>query len=71
MCRAMEALQTIKTLEDVTITPEQAAPVLKCTAQSIRLQAQEDPKMLGFNVSRIGGRTVIPRIPFIRFVEGS
>lgn len=71
MTKALEALNEIKALEDVTITAEQAAPVLGCNAHSIRLQVAEDPKMLGFAVCQIGGRLRIPRIPFIRFMEGA
>lgn len=71
MSKAMAALEAIKAKDDLMITPADAAPVLGVDPQSIRLQAEEDPRMLGFRVSRIGGRTLIPRLPFISWVEGA
>jgi hypothetical protein len=70
MNKHMDALEAIKQMEAVTITPEDAARVLGCGAHNLRLQAEEDPSSLGFNVIRVGSRTIIPRLPFIRFVEG-
>ncbi len=71
MSKATAALEAIKAKDDLMITPAEAAPVLGVDAQSIRLQAEADPRMLGFRVSRIGGRTLIPRLPFINWVEGA
>ena len=71
MSKAAAALEAIKAKDDLMITPAEAAPVLGVDPQSIRLQAEEDPRMLGFRVSRIGGRTLIPRLPFISWVEGA
>ena len=71
MSKAMAALEAIKAKDDLMITSAEAAPVLGVDAQSIRLQAEADPRMLGFRVSRIGGRTLIPRLPFIAWVEGA
>lgn len=68
--RANKALEEIKAMDATVITPSEVAPVLGVDAQSIRKQAEEDPRMLGFRVSRIGGRTVIPRLAFIAWVEG-
>lgn len=70
MSKSIAALEAIKAKDDLMITPADAAPVLGVDPQSIRLQAEEDPRMLGFNVSRIGHKTLIPRLAFIRFVEG-
>lgn len=71
MSRSAEALEAIKAKDDLMIRPEDVAPVLGVNPQSIRLQAEENPGMLGFRVSRIGARTLIPRIPFISWVEGA
>ena len=71
MSKTTAALEAIKGMDDVMITPAEAAPVLGVDPNSLRLQAKEDPSLLGFNVTRVGGRTLIPRIPFIRFVEGA
>ena len=71
MSKAMAALEAIKAKDDLMITPDEAAPVLGVDAHSIRLQAKEDPHKPGFRVSRIGSRTLIPRLPFISWVEGA
>lgn len=63
-------LQEIKALDRDVITPVQAAGVLGCDPHFIRLAARECPERLGFPVCVIGSRTKIPRVPFIRFVEG-
>lgn len=48
------------------------APILGCNPQSIRTasQSEEGRKALGFAVTRIGARTLIPRLAFIKYVEG-
>lgn len=53
------------------ITAEDAGQILGWAPQAIRLQAQNDPKKLGFPVSVVGTRVRIPRIPFIEFWEGT
>ena len=60
----------IKSLTSITITPEQAASVIGCSAQNIRVAAAQRPELLGFPVIRVGTRTKIPRVPFIKFLEG-
>lgn len=47
------------------------APVLKLNPQSIRDAAHTHPEMLGFPVCVVGNKTMIPRVPFIRFWEGT
>ena len=62
------------TLEDIIrsdkpfITPQDAADVLRCSAQLIRIQARENPEALGFPVIRVGNRTKIPRKAFVQFM---
>lgn len=65
-----EALERVKQMEKPTITPVIAAQVMGCDPQFIRVAARDCPSMLGFPVVRIGTRTKIPRVPFIRFLEG-
>lgn len=60
----------LEAMECDFLTPEQVAPIIGCKAHGIRVQAHDDPAMLGFPVSVIGKRTRIPRIPFIEFVFG-
>jgi hypothetical protein len=68
--KALEALEAIRKSNAVIITPSDAAVVLSCDPQSIRMQAAEDPSKLGFPVCRTGQTTMIPRIPFLRWVTG-
>lgn len=70
MERHMDALDAIKRMETPTITPAQAAPVLGCDPHWIRLVARQQPERLGFPVTVIRSRTKIPRVPFIRYIEG-
>lgn len=71
MCSALKALETIKQMDSVTITPAQAAPVLSCDPHFIRIMAREKPDALGFPVTVVGRRTKIPRLPFIKYIEGA
>ena len=50
------------------LTPVEVAEVLECDPQAIRLAARDNPGQLGFPVVRVGKRTKIPRIPFLRFL---
>lgn len=79
MDKQREALDALKAMTCITITPVQAAAVLGCTPQYIRIAARNDPKELGFPVllygkptrrNPHGSRVKIMRVPFIEFVEG-
>ena len=61
-------LDEIRASDKAVLTPAEIAPVLGVNPQSIRVA---DPVDLGFPVCRIGTRTLIPRKPFLAFVEGS
>lgn len=63
-------LEDIKNMDRDTITPAIAAKVLGCDPHYIRVAAKDKPELLGFPVSRIGSRTRIPRLAFIKFMEG-
>lgn len=63
-----EALTAIKNSDSFMILASDIAPVIGADAQCIRSQAQSDPKSLGFPVSVIGSRVLIPRIPFLNFI---
>ena len=54
----------------VYLTPSDVAAVLDCDPHSIRTQAHRDPSKLGYPVIVIGRRVRIPRIPFLRYLEG-
>ncbi|HNX82747.1 MAG TPA: hypothetical protein PKL77_11450 [Candidatus Omnitrophota bacterium] len=66
--RGTEALEILKITQEVTITPEQAAEVLQCSAQNIRDMAHANPGALGFPTTCVGNRVIIPRIPFIKYL---
>ncbi len=51
------------------LTATDIAAVLEVDAASIRSQAQEDPRKLGFNVIVIGSRVKIPRLAFLAFLK--
>ena len=56
---------------EVFVHIKDIAPILGCNPQSIRsaTQTEEGRKALGFAVTRVGTRTLIPRMAFIRFVK--
>lgn len=58
-------IEEIRASDKVFLTPAEAAPVLGCDPYLIRVAAKEGTN-LGFPVVRIGTRTKIPRIPFLR-----
>lgn len=62
-------LADIRTMNTDFITADIAGKVMGLDPQSIRVQAQRDTKKLGFPVVVVGSRVMIPRIPFLRFIE--
>ena len=50
------------------LTPADVAPVLGVDPQKIRVQAKQNPALLGFNVVVVGSRTIIPRKSFLSFI---
>jgi len=56
--------------EKSILTPADVAPILGVNPQSIRMQAQRNPSKLGFSVSVIGTRILIPREAFINWLTG-
>ena len=58
-------LDEIRASDKAMLTPQDVAPVLRVNPQSIRIA---DPAELGFPVSKIGTRTLIPRLPFLAFI---
>lgn len=57
-------------MEEYFLLPSQVAPLLGCQPYAVSLMAEteEGRKALGFPVIRLGTRTKIPRIPFLRFM---
>lgn len=63
-------LLDIKALQKDVLTCKEVSGILKCSEQTLHMQAQEKPETLGFPVICIGNRVKIPRIAFIRYMEG-
>lgn len=66
----MLTLNDIREMDQETITPAVAAQVIGCDPNYIRVAARQAPHLLGFPIIRIGSRTKIPRMAFIRYMEG-
>ena len=63
-------LDEIRESDRIWLWPADVAAVIGCDPQSIRNQAREDPSRLGFPVTVIGTRTMIPRKLFLAYIEG-
>ena len=63
-------LDEIKRSDKAVLTPGDIAEVLGSDQQTIRVQARTAPEKLGFNVVVVGSRTKVPRLAFIRWMEG-
>lgn len=63
-------LDELRALDDPMITPVKASKILGCAPYSINVQARTNPEALGFPVCVIGTRVKIPRLAFIRWLEG-
>lgn len=63
-------LDDIRALDREFLTPAEVGAVLGCDPQSIRVQAATEPWRLGYPVTRVGSRAKIPRLAFIKFMEG-
>ena len=61
-------LDDLRGMEQETITPAVAAKVLRCDPNWIRVAARQGS--LDFPTVLLGHRVKIPRLAFIRFMEG-
>ena len=64
-------IEELKCSNKNILTPGDIAPILECDANTIRYQARQDIKQLGFPASKIGTRIKIPRQAFIDWYEGN
>ena len=66
----------LTTLADIELLPGDFIPVktaaqyLRCGPQALREQAHKDPPSLGFPVTILGPRVLIPKKPFISYITG-
>lgn len=65
----MRTIDDLKACPKEFLTSADIAPVLRCDAYNINLQAQADPSKLGFPVCVLGTRVKIPRVGFIKWYE--
>ena len=63
-------LDEIRNSTKEVLTPAEVAEVLGCDPQDVRVAARQRPDLLGFNVTVIGTRVKVPRLAFIRWMEG-
>lgn len=63
-------LDDLRSMDRETITPAIASKVLNCNPQWIRITAHQNKSRLGFPVIILNRRIKIPRLAFIRFMEG-
>lgn len=66
----MSELEKLEALDKTILTVSDVAPVLECSPHYLRLQAREDPYILGFPVCVIGTRVRIPKAGFLRWLRG-
>lgn len=63
-------LEQIRRSAKAVLIPTDIAEVLGCAPQSIRDQARYRPDLLGFPVTVVRRRTYIPRVAFLRYIDG-
>ena len=63
-------LDEIRKSDKEMLTPNDIAEVLGCDPHSIRQQAAENITQLGFPAAKICSRIKIPRIGFLKWLEG-
>ena len=63
-------LNEIKALDREFLVPAEVASILGVDPQAVRVTARECPERLGFKVAVFGTRVKIPRLGFIRWMEG-
>ena len=63
-------LEQIRQSAKAVLIPTDIAGVLGCDPQSIRDQARNRPDLLGFPVTVVRRRTYIPRVAFLKYLDG-
>ena len=61
-------VQEIRDSTKMWLTAEEIAPILETDANTIRRQAQDDPKKLGFPVVVLCSRVKVNRKGFLQFL---
>ena len=63
-------IEEIRASDKTMLTPADVAPILRCHPYSLTIQAKKDIKALGFHAVLIGSRLRIPRVAFLKWIEG-
>lgn len=66
--RKGKGFEAILASDAVFLTAEEVGKAAGWSPDSIRVQARENPALLGFPVTVLGTRTYIPRIPFLKHI---
>lgn len=61
-------LEEIRRSDKIFLTADEISETYGAAPQTIRVQAQQKPQMLGFPVTVTGSRVRIPRIPYLKFL---
>lgn len=62
--------EEIKASDKLILTAQDVAPVLQCDPQTLRLSVRKQKDLIGFNCCIIGQTLRIPRMAFIKWMEG-
>lgn len=62
-------LKDIESLDKTMLTCADVAPLLGFDPNSLRMQARDDPDLLGFPIIVAGSRALIPKDAFCRFMR--
>ena len=68
MTDAKIALERLRQLDKLMLTPTDICPVLGSDPQTIRDTAKDTPELIGYPYTFVGRNMKIPRIPFLRFM---
>lgn len=64
-------LQDLREIDSEFLIPAVVAKVLHCDPYAINVQAHADARKLGYPINIQGRRVRIPRLAFIRYMEGT
>ena len=64
-------IQEMKKSDKIFLTAADVSEVLGCDPQTLRLAVREKKELVGFNCSMIGKTLRIPRLAFIKWIEGN
>ena len=72
MIGEQEALDRIICKDSLMLTPDEIAPLLDSSPQTIRKTAKQNPQLVGYPFTFNGSAMKIPKKPFLKFlgIEG-